>query len=112
MIVKAYKGDGEWQLWQADFELQFLGGNTEIWVAEHDHDYWVDERFPTDDVDMLLHVNDPNGLRAPAKNGDLSEPGVFVRWVKWYTSPQTFMLVTNGPIYILNDEGRTIEALH
>lgn len=112
MIIKASRGNGQWQLWQADFELQFLGHGTDILVPEDDHDYWDDDRFPTDDVDMLIHVDDPNGQRAPNAAGHEGRSDVFVKWVKWYTSPNTMMIVTNGPVYILNDEGRTIEALH
>lgn len=106
MIVKAARGNGQWQLWQADFELQFLGHNSGVVVPSTDPDLWDHEHIPTDDVDRLIFL-DPEGW---TRKSDAVE--MMVRWVKWYTSPETHLLVTNGPVYILNDDGQTIEALH
>lgn len=106
MIVKAATRKGQWQLWQADFELQFLGQNVGTVVDNQDPDFWGHPDIPTDDVDRLVFV-DPEEFISTNEHVEM-----MVRWVKWYTSPETWMLVTTGPVYILNDEGRTIEALH
>lgn len=117
MIVKAYTGDGCWEMWQALGSVQFLGHHTEIAVKVLDpdildHDFWADARFPTDDVGMMMFH--PVG-QAFCEGGTDQDTTCtrFFGWVKWYDTgaSDTLMLVTDGPVYICNDAGDTIEAI-
>lgn len=115
MIVKAYQGDGRWQLWSAT-DLEFLGQPTMIEVPDGDHAYSEDDRFPKG-WEYLHHLRTQDPYEE-GESGDSEHPGTtrrfrFERWVKW-TDPadgERHILVTDGPVYICNDDGQTIEAL-
>lgn len=112
MIIKAHLGDGVWGMWEAEFDVTFLGHHCFIDVPVGDHDYWSDERFPLPGPEGLIHVHhteasDDRGL----DGGDSPKVGHVMRWVRWRTEGQTHLLITDGPVYICNDQGDTIEAL-
>lgn len=112
MIVKAHLGDGHWGLWEAEFDLTFLGHNCFIDVPvvheeNTDHDYWSDDRFPLPGPEGLIHVH----YTQSRDDGDPPKDMHLMRWVRWYTAGQTHLLITDGPVYICNDRGDTIEAL-
>lgn len=105
MYVKAGTGDGCWQIWGARPDVEFVGRHSMLAVPVDDHDLWDDDGFPTDDVHRItfLAVEDPDG------------DDRLVRWVKW-TDPDDHpdtrrMLVTDGPVYLLDGSGQTVEAL-
>jgi len=110
MIIKAYAADGAWNLYEGT-DVEYLGDSNYIQLAEGDHDLQADDRFPLtgDDIVHLLQtgavLDDSH-----AKDG----PYRLVRWVKWFDHrdrTRRTVLITDGPVYICNDRGDTVEAL-
>lgn len=112
MYVKANTGGGHWDLYEAE-RISFLGQGSAIEVPDADHAYSEDDRFPNGwEYLHLLRVHEP--LRAPRQDdGDIPPPFRLVRYVRWFDprADECHLLVTDGPVFIMNAEGRTIEAM-
>lgn len=105
MIIKTYTGDGSWDLRQSTGNVRHLGAPNVVSIPDRNHDFWADERFPTNGVDVLHILVLPDGKK--------DKKGLLVRWVV-FTDPtdhQTQMIVANTPIFICNDRGDTVESL-
>lgn len=109
MIVKAYSGDGSWELFEAE-RISFLGQGSAVEVPEDDHAFHEDGRFPLGW--SALHFRDTREPHRPdPDSGDV--PFRLMRWVMWFDphDDECHLLVTDGPVYICNDSGDTVEAL-
>lgn len=105
MYVKAVCGDGEFDLFEAGTQVSFSTTGVAI-PPEGDHSFLEDERFPQTG---RLHVRELDSLEPVEGPGGLSR---IVRWVRWAQDGHTHLVVTGRPVYILNDQGDTVEALH
>jgi hypothetical protein len=115
MIIKANVGEGGWRLFDDASQVEFLDRQSHIVVAEGDHDFKSDERFPSPsngDANHLIHVVQ---LQEPIQNthfqGYGTEPYRLMRWVTWRTGTTYHSLITDSEVFILNDQGATVEAL-
>lgn len=112
MIVKAYADDGRWDLWEGE-RMSFLGQGNAISVDDVEHRYSDDIRFPDGwEYFHLYRIGTP--LCDPVTVED-PDPQAFrlVRWVKWFDprEGEWHLLVSDGPVFICNDRGDTVEAL-
>jgi hypothetical protein len=107
MIIKAYAGDGVWNLYEGT-DVEFLGDSNYVQLAEGDPDL---QHFPLTGDDVVIVIKAGAALDDNhAKDG----PYRLVRWVKWFDNrdrTRRTVLITDGPVYICNDRGDTIEAL-
>jgi hypothetical protein len=110
MIIKAYAGDGQWNLYEGT-DVEYLGAGSLVQVTEGDHELQRDERFPLtgDDVVHFLQtgavLDDSHATDGPYR---------LMRWVKWFDHrdrTRRTVLITDGDVFICNDRGDTIEAL-
>lgn len=103
LLVKTHVGDGAWKIFEADRDVEWLGSHAMIEIPAHDdHDFWEDERFPTDDTGTL-HMPECHVLEVRSR---------FVHWAKWFDAKGVgHILITSDPIFICNDRGDTIEAI-
>lgn len=116
MLVKVHCGDGVYDLYEAE-GLSFLGQGCALEIpAEEDmeergHRFSVDERFPAgQDCTHVVYTAPP---LAPSDR-DAGDPRIrLVRWVAWYTpgKDEKHLLVTDGPVFLCNERGDTVEAL-
>lgn len=109
MMIKANIGNGEWKLFQAGTDVEFQSSQkfTDV-EPDYDYDYWSDDRFPKPDEGGRFYVYYPSY----EESGQIMDNGrIGVRWVTWVNQDARQTLVTDGPVYILNDQGTTVEAL-
>lgn len=110
MIVKVHDRDATWEMWEAD-ELRFLGPHQVIEVPTKHNDragdftYGEDERFPYADTYHVVELFDTDAEGRPVD-------ARFVRWVWWRdVKGEMHLLITDGPVYICNSRGDTVESL-
>lgn len=111
MIVKAASGGGAWEMWEATHELRFLGPQNVIAVpSKHSpkvggYAYGEDTRFPWADSHHVIELFDTDAEGNPVDE-------LFVRWVTWRDrNDRPHILITDGPVYICNERGDTVERL-
>lgn len=111
MIVKICARDATWEMWEAADEIRFLGPHSVIEVPTQHHDqagefcYGEDDRFPYADHYHVIELFDTDAEGRPV-------PERFVRWVSWRdVRDQQHTLITDGPVYICNSRGDTVENL-
>lgn len=110
MLVKAHSNDWTegpacWELYEAHSDLRYLSRDQVIDVPVGDYDFSEDTRFPYSNITHVttLHKTDAVGNK---------QPNYHLRWVLWRDADgQLHKLITDAPVYILNDRGDTIEAL-
>jgi hypothetical protein len=110
MIIKAYAGDGAWNLYEGT-DVEYLGDSSHVHLTEGDDELQTDERFPLTGDDVVVVIK-----AGAALNDDREEGGPYrlVRWVKWFDRrdrTRRTVLITDGPVYICNDRGDTVERL-
>lgn len=109
MLIKAHRGDGVYDLYEAD-RVSFLTQGCAIEIPAGHHPFSEDERFPSGWEFCHVVYPDDQVLRP---DGPDSEAIRLVRWVQWFhpTREECHLLVTDGAVYICNEQGDTIEAL-
>jgi hypothetical protein len=114
MIIKAYAGDGSWNLYEGT-DVEYLGPQNYVHVSfpdgREDGGYSTDERFPTTGDDVL-HIIHSGAVLADSHATD--GPYRLMRWVKWFDHrdrTRRTVLITDGPVFICNDRGDTVESI-
>lgn len=104
MLIKTHLGDGNWVMFEAHSELEYLGNNCAIELTvDDDTNLWKDSRFPTHGVDEIHCWITPD-------TADMNP--AFVGWIKWRDRDWTrHMLVHQHPVFICNDRGDTVESI-
>lgn len=115
LLVKHHVGHGAWHVHETFGGLEFTGPHvlTEILASPtggryglstpDGRDFWAAEmdRLPRHD------------LEAEVVLVSLSEEGrTWVRWVSWLNERgERELLVTDAPVYLMNERGNTVESL-
>lgn len=108
MLVKAARGDGSWELFEAGSELSYLDSHHQISVlATEDYEYGSDERFPSRSLTYIFDKGAPV-LKVKGK-----DDVILVRWVRWWCNKrgESMLLITAHAVFICNEQGDTVEAL-
>lgn len=109
MLVKAARGDGSWEMFEAPSGLSYLGTHNLIAVPDGDHDFFEDERFPHAE---RIHVLTQDAI--VLGDSTSKQDTILVRWVRWEnqdSEPWSELLVSAHPVYVCNERGDTVEAL-
>jgi hypothetical protein len=102
--------DGAWVLHQTDTNVRFLGSGSRIEITGEDHDVVEDVNLP--------RPIDPDGwhtihtvLTSPVLASSEHRDHRLCSWVAWTKDGEDHLLITDSPVFICNDEGKTVEAI-
>lgn len=105
MYVKAHLGDGHWKLWDVDSDLEYQGQRSFVlWEVPNDG---LSDALP----EGIPYVHaDVRHVHPHVEEQQDSGPPL-VHWVAWITHDARHLLITSGDVYLMNEQGQTIESL-
>lgn len=113
MLVKAGNGEGVWELYQVHDDLRFCGANNLVEVPVI-NDPWPDgtERLGIRADSSQRHLPDAEVTHVILTQPLGDRDNALMRWVAWRNAEGIMhRLLTDQPVFILNADGQTVEAL-
>lgn len=114
LLVKALAENDAWEVFEAHKHLRYLGNRYFIEIPifvndnaylEHDIGRVTTDQLPPADITHFTCLMNPNDQDVETTKG-------LFHWVTWRDQfDETHRLVTDGPVYICNERGDTIESL-
>ena len=111
-IIKAYEGDGAWALWEAD-RVSLLGPNqtVEVELDDDGRPQIAGDQIPSTGANDERYVLTPGAVNRLDGSDESPRQVRYMRWIEWDLAGAHTLLVTDGPVFVCNDRGDTVEAL-